>query len=52
MCTDGQLWEHSRALIKPTFARTQIAHLHLSPYAMHVQRFLDLIPEDGLGVDI
>ena len=52
MCTDGRFWEHSRALIKPTFARTRIADLHLSAYASHVQRFLDLIPKDGSTVDL
>ena len=52
MCTDGQLWEHSRALIKPTFARTRIADLHLSAYALHVQRFLDLIPKDSSTIDL
>jgi len=52
MCTDGASWEHSRALLKPTFARTQIADLHLSAYVTHVQRFLELIPRDSSEVDL
>ena len=52
MCTDGETWTHSRNLIKPTFARTQIADLHLAAYAVHVQKFLDLIPRDGSTVDL
>ncbi len=52
MCTDGEAWKHSRSLIKPTFARTQIADLHLVAYAVHVQRFLDLIPRNGSTVDL
>ncbi|KAL9638269.1 MAG: hypothetical protein Q9164_001651 [Protoblastenia rupestris] len=52
MCTDGLDWERSRAMIKPTFARTQIAELHLTAYAAHVQRFMDLLPKDGTMVDL
>lgn len=52
MCTDGASWESSRALLKPTFARTQIADLHLSAFVAHVQRLLDLIPRDGSEVDL
>ena len=52
MCSDGAFWEHSRALIKPTFTRTQIADLHLSTYKAHVQRLIDVIPKDGSTVDL
>ena len=52
MCTDGETWKHSRNLIKPTFAKKQIADLHLVAYATHVQKFLDLIPRDGSTVDL
>ncbi|KAL8737030.1 MAG: hypothetical protein Q9181_002094 [Wetmoreana brouardii] len=52
MCTDGKFWEHSRALIKPTFTRTQIADLHLSAYATHVRKFLDFIPRNKSTVDL
>ena len=52
MCTDGEAWRQSRSLIKPTFARTQIADLHLVAYKAHVQKFLDLIPRDCSTVDL
>ena len=52
MCTDGALWEHSRALIKPTFARAQIADLHLGTYAAHVQNLMAMLPKDGSTVDL
>lgn len=52
MCSDGAFWEHSRALIKPTFARTQIADLHLSMFDAHVQRVIALIPRDGSTTDL
>ncbi|KAL8752621.1 MAG: hypothetical protein Q9184_005671 [Pyrenodesmia sp. 2 TL-2023] len=52
MCSDGVFWEHSWALIKPTFARTQIADLHLSTFDRHVRRLVGLIPVDGSTIDI
>ena len=52
MCSDGAFWEHSRALIKPTFARTQIADLHLNSYAIHVQKLIDCIPRDSSTIDL
>lgn len=50
MTTDGAFWEHSRALIRPTFARAQIANL--SSLEGHVSRLIDLIPKDGSTVDL
>lgn len=52
MCTDGIDWEHSRALIKLTFARTQITDLHLADYASHAGNVIRLIPCDGTTVDL
>lgn len=52
MCSDGAFWEHSRALIKPTFARTQIADLHLSTFDTHVTKLIELIPGNGSTVDL
>ena len=52
MCADGTFWEQSRALIKPTFARAQIADLHLAAYAVHVEKLFDLLPRDGTTVDL
>lgn len=48
--TDGAFWEHSRALIRPTFARAQVADL--SSLEVHVSRLIDLIPKDGSTVDL
>lgn len=48
--TDGAVWEHSRALIKPIFARKQIANLH--SFGTHVTYMIDLIPRDGSTVDL
>jgi cytochrome P450 len=50
MTSDGAFWEHSRALIKPTFARAQIADL--TSYDIHVNHLLALIPTDGSTVDL
>ena len=52
MCSDGRFWEHSRALIKPTFARSQIADLHLKTFDAQVERLIALIPGDGSSVDL
>lgn len=50
MTTDGAFWEHSRALIRPTFARAQIADL--SSLEEHISRLINLIPRDGSTVDL
>ncbi|MCJ1311316.1 hypothetical protein MMC25_004987 [Agyrium rufum] len=50
MTTDGPRWEHARAMVKPIFARAQIADL--SAYEVHLQRFMNLIPKDGSTVDL
>ena len=52
MCTDGTFWEKSRALIKPTFARTQIADLHLSTFDRLVGNLLAILPRDAATVDL
>lgn len=52
MCVDGAHWELSRALIKPTFARVQIAELHLEAYSKHVDRLLNLLPKDRSAVNL
>jgi cytochrome P450 len=48
--SDGPFWKHSRALIRPTFARAQVADL--SAMKIHVDRLIDLIPKDGSTVDL
>lgn len=48
--TDGEYWQHSRALIKPTFSRMEICDL--TSLEMHFGRLVDLIPRDEKTVDL
>jgi cytochrome P450 len=48
--SDGQVWEHSRALLRPNFVRTQIADMHV--YERHVSNLIKRIPKDGSTVDL
>ena len=50
LSTDGAFWQHSRALIRPTFNRHQIANFDLM--RVHVDRLLECIPQDGSLVDL
>ncbi|KAK3322707.1 cytochrome P450 [Apodospora peruviana] len=47
---DGPFWEHSRALLRPTFSRTNIANL--PAFEVHLKKFLKLLPQDGTTVDL
>ena len=47
---DGEFWKYSRALVRPTFARAEIADLE--NFERHVARFLDLIPKNGEAFDM
>ena len=47
---DGAFWEHSRALIRPTFSKAEIADLE--NFESHVRRLLGLIPCDGSTIDL
>ncbi|TVY93248.1 Cytochrome P450 monooxygenase [Lachnellula willkommii] len=47
---DGAFWEHSRALIRPTFSKTNIANL--PAFEINLQKFWDLLPKDGSTVDL
>ena len=47
---DGAYWKRSRALIRPTFSRAEIADL--DSFERHVLRFLDLIPRDSSTFDL
>ena len=47
---DGSFWEHSRAIIRPSFTRTNVANL--PAFEVHFKKFLDLIPRDGSPVDL
>ncbi|KAL9118805.1 MAG: hypothetical protein Q9187_004643, partial [Circinaria calcarea] len=47
---DGPFWEHSRAIIRPTFTRSNVANL--PAFEVHFRKFLDLIPGNGVTVDL
>ena len=47
---DGDFWKHSRALIRPTFSRNEIADL--GNFERHVGRFLAQIPRDSRTFDL
>lgn len=47
---DGPFWQHSRALIRPTFERSNVAHL--TAFEDHFRKFLALIQADGKMVDL
>ena len=48
--TDGEAWQHSRSLVKPTFSRVEICNL--GSLEAHVGRLLDLLPQDGSEFDL
>lgn len=48
--TNGAEWEHSRALLRPNFARNQIADIDV--YERHVAALIRQIPRDGEMVDL
>ena len=47
---DGVFWRHSRDLIKPTFARSEISDVN--SLCAFVDRLMELIPHDGTTIDI
>ncbi|CAF9906100.1 hypothetical protein IMSHALPRED_004078 [Imshaugia aleurites] len=47
---DGAQWEHSRALLRPSFARSQVSDL--SMLDIHVENLIRTIPRDGSTVDL
>ena len=50
LLADGNQWEQSRALLRPSFARTQVADFGM--LEAHVQELLACIPRDGATVDL
>jgi len=48
--SDGKSWEHSRAMIRPSFTRQQVGDL--STYEHHFQNMVAHIPKDGQTVDL
>lgn len=47
---DGDFWKRSRALIRPTFSRNEVANL--TSFEKHVNRFMALVPHDSSTVDL
>ena len=47
---DGAFWEHSRAMLRPTFTRCNVADL--PTFEVHFQKFLKLVPTNGSTVDL
>ncbi|KAL8706503.1 MAG: hypothetical protein Q9201_000435 [Fulgogasparrea decipioides] len=50
LIADGAEWEHSRAFLRPSFARSQVGDL--ATLEFHVKNLLDLLPRDGSTVDL
>ena len=48
--TDGAAWQHSRELLRPNFARNQVADL--DTFEMHVKQLIRAIPRDGSAVNL
>ena len=48
--SDGAQWEHARALLRPSFLRSQISDL--STLELHVKNLIRAIPCDGSIVDL
>jgi cytochrome P450 len=49
--TDGSLWSHSRAVLRPSFARHNMAN-HLPFMESHFEQLMKAIPKDGSTVDL
>lgn len=47
---DGTEWEHSRAMLRPNFVRSQVADLDV--FERHIQKLIKRIPENGNTVDL
>ncbi|KAI4088188.1 MAG: hypothetical protein L6R37_008232 [Teloschistes peruensis] len=50
LIADRAEWEHARALLRPSFARSQIGDL--VTIELHVKNLLDVLPRDGSTVDL
>ncbi|PYH66566.1 cytochrome P450 [Aspergillus vadensis CBS 113365] len=48
--TDGEHWVQSRAMVRPNFAKEQVAHLEI--FEELVNELVSLIPTDGKTVDL
>ncbi|KAI9743439.1 MAG: hypothetical protein M1835_002900, partial [Candelina submexicana] len=47
---DGAAWQHSRALIRPAFTKTQVADL--DSFETHMQKLIAKVPKDGSTIDL
>lgn len=47
---DGEFWAHSRALVRPSFTRKQVADLRV--FDKHVSTLIDQLPSDGSIVNL
>lgn len=47
---DGEEWKHSRAMIRPNFARAQVANI--DAIEVFLQDMFKLLPKDGATVDL
>lgn len=50
LVADGIEWEHSRAFLKPSFARSQVGDL--ATLETHVKSLIEAVPRDGSTVDM
>ena len=50
LTTDGEKWQHSRNMIRPSFTRSQISDLDM--YEHHFQQLIQHIPLEGSTVDL
>ncbi|KAL2062313.1 hypothetical protein VTL71DRAFT_6579 [Oculimacula yallundae] len=48
--TDGKEWEHSRALLRPNFTRSQVGDL--DTFEGHIEKLIKRVPRDGTTVDL
>ncbi|KAF1951020.1 cytochrome P450 [Byssothecium circinans] len=50
LTTDGDVWQHSRKLLKPTFAKANL--IDLTFLSREFDRFVDQLPKDRATVDL
>ena len=48
--SDGPMWEHSRAMLRPNFVRSQVSDIGV--YERHVSNLIAKIPQDGSTIDL
>lgn len=48
--TDGEAWQHSRAMVRQALTRSQVADTSL--FESHLRPVFDAIPSDGATVDL